>query len=225
MKKSVIYLSGTLLLCLSITGFSQTKPETTKERFSYAVGVQLAQNIISQAGGLHIDSVIMAINDMLSGAEPKLTIEEMQTAVTAYQQEQQAMANEIGTKNQQEGEKFLTENGKKEGIVTTASGLQYKVLETGTGAKPAATDNVVVHYRGSLLDGSEFDSSYSRGEPLTIALNQVIPAWTEAVTMMAIGSKWQIYVPSELGYGERGAGPTIGPHSTLIFDIELLGIN
>lgn len=225
MKHYYFYITTLFFLLASNTGYAQKQPETTKEKFSYAVGVQLAQNIISQGGNIDTESVMQAINDMLTGTEPKITYEEMQAAVNAYQQEQAAVQSQLGEKNRKEGEEFLQANSKKEGIVSLPSGLQYKILQAGNGKKPLPTDNVVVHYRGTLLDGSEFDSSYSRGQPLTIALNQVIPGWTEAVSMMPVGSKWQIFIPSELGYGERGAGANIGPHSTLIFDIELLGIN
>jgi FKBP-type peptidyl-prolyl cis-trans isomerase FklB len=225
MHKFYFYLTTLFFVMFSTAGYTQEKPETTKEKFSYAIGIQLAQNIVSQAGSIDTKFVMQAINDMLAGSEPRITYEEMQAAADAYQEEQMAVQSKAGEQNRKAGQEFLAANGKKEGIVTLESGLQYKIMTAGNGKTPLPIDSVVVHYRGALLDGTEFDSSYSRGEPLTISLNQVIPGWTEAVSMMPVGSKWQIYVPSELGYGERGAGANIGPHSTLIFDIELIGIN
>jgi FKBP-type peptidyl-prolyl cis-trans isomerase len=131
----------------------------------------------------------------------------------------------VGEKNKKEGEAFLTENKKKEGVKTLASGLQYKVLKEGSGKMPKATDKVTTHYQGTLIDGTEFDSSYKRGEPASFLVNGVIPAWTEALQLMKVGSKWQLFVPSKLGYGERGMGPKIGPNAVLVFTVELLSIN
>ena len=137
---------------------------------------------------------------------------------------QQEMAKKLGEKNKAEGEAFLAENKKKEGVITLPSGLQYKVIKAGTGKKPKATDTVTVHYQGTLIDGKEFDSSYRRGQPVTFPVNGVIPGWTEALQLMEEGAKWQIFIPSSLAYGDRGAGRDIGPHATLIFEIELVSI-
>ena len=131
---------------------------------------------------------------------------------------------EQGQENQEQGETFLAENGKKEGVVSLPSGLQYKVVDEGTGETPAATDTVVTHYRGTLIDGKEFDSSHRRGEPANFPVNRVIAGWTEALQLMQVGAKWELFIPPDLAYGERGAGREIGPHSTLIFEIELIGI-
>ena len=157
-----------------------------------------------------------------------LSEEEMRTVMTAFQKEMAAKQAEMmksqGEKNKKEGEAFLAENKKKEGVKTLASGLQYKVIKEGTGKTPKATDKVSTHYQGTLIDGTEFDSSYKRGEPATFPVNGVIPGWTEALQLMKVGSKWQLFVPSKLAYGEKGAGPIIGPNAVLIFTVELLAI-
>jgi FKBP-type peptidyl-prolyl cis-trans isomerase len=167
-----------------------------------------------------------AIRDALSGKESRLTDEEMLAAVASLQERtvaaMQASIKEKAQKNLAEGEKFLAENKTKEGIKTTDSGLQYKVLEEGEGPSPKAGDTVTVHYRGTLVDGTEFDSSYQRGEPATFPLTGVIPGWTEALQLMKKGSKWVLFIPSELAYGERGAGNRIPPNSTLIFEVEMI---
>ncbi|MCJ7833279.1 MAG: FKBP-type peptidyl-prolyl cis-trans isomerase, partial [Deltaproteobacteria bacterium] len=166
--------------------------------------------------------------DALSGAKPLLSEEEMRTVMTAFQKEisekQAEKTKVLGEKNKKEGETFLAENKKKEGVKILTSGLQYKVVKEGTGKKPKATDKVTTHYQGTLIDGTEFDSSYKRGEPAAFPVNGVIPGWTEALQLMKVGSKWQLFVPSKLAYGERGAGPKIGPNAVLIFTVELLSI-
>jgi FKBP-type peptidyl-prolyl cis-trans isomerase FklB len=148
--------------------------------------------------------------------------------MTAFQKEMMAKreqaGKEAGAKNKVEGEAFLAENGKKEGVVTLPDGLQYKILKEGDGAKPKATDTVTVHYRGTLISGTEFDSSYKRKEPVSFPVNGVIAGWTEALQLMKVGSKWQLFIPSTLAYGERGAGPDLGPNATLIFEVELISI-
>jgi FKBP-type peptidyl-prolyl cis-trans isomerase FklB len=151
----------------------------------------------------------------------QMTPEEAQTAINEFFAKQKT---EVMSKNKKAGEEFLAKNKSNEGIVTTASGLQYKVLVAGTGAKPKATDTVDCHYEGRLIDGTVFDSSYRRGQSAQFPVNGVIPGWVEALQLMPVGSKWQLYIPSELAYGEYGAGETIEPNSTLIFDVELLGI-
>ena len=157
----------------------------------------------------------------MSQEEIRATISELQKRVTA---ERQKELKEKGAKNLEESKKFLAENQKKEGIKTLPSGLQYKVLTEGTGKTPKETDNVTVNYKGTLIDGTEFDSSYKKGQPATFQVNGVIKGWTEALQLMKEGSKWQLFIPPELAYGERGAGPTILPNSTLIFEVELLTV-
>jgi FKBP-type peptidyl-prolyl cis-trans isomerase FklB len=194
---------------------------TDKQRFSYMIGLQVGQQLKNDNVELDESAFLAAIKDAMSGAKPQLSKEEMQTTLQHIQQQQAAEAKKQGEQNRIEGEKFLAANKDKPGVKVTASGLQYKVIKPGTGAKPKPTDNVVVDYRGTLIDGREFDSSYARGEPATFPVNGVIKGWQEALQLMKEGAKWQIYVPADLAYGERGAGGLIGPNATLIFDVEL----
>ena len=160
----------------------------------------------------------------MSGSKLKLSMQEMQAAVETFQKQQMAERAAKGEKAKKAGEKFLAENKKKKGVVTTASGLQYQIIKEGTGAKPTTSDTVVANYSGSLIDGTVFDSSYKRGQPATFSLGKVIPGWQEVLPLMSVGSKYKVFIPSELGYGARGAGGTIGPNETLVFEIELLDI-
>ena len=202
--------------------------KTDKEKLSYAIGMNIGQGM--KKDSLDIDPAILsrAIKDAVTGSKPAMTEEEARTIVTAFRTEmvkkQQAEAQKAGEVNKQAGDKFLAENKTKDGVVTLPSGLQYKVIKQGDGPKPTASDTVVTNYRGTLIDGKEFDSSYKRGQPATFPVGQVIKGWTEALQLMPVGSKWQLYIPSNLAYGDRGAGGDIGPNSTLIFDIELLSI-
>ena len=202
--------------------------KTDKEKLSYAIGMNIGQSM--KKDSLDIDPAILsrAIKDAVTGSKPAMTEEEARTIVTAFRTEmvkkQQAEAQKAGEVNKQAGDKFLAENKTKDGVVTLPSGLQYKVIKQGDGPKPTASDTVVTNYRGTLIDGKEFDSSYKRGQPATFPVGQVIKGWTEALQLMPVGSKWQLYIPSSLAYGDRGAGGDIGPNSTLIFDIELLSI-
>jgi len=169
------------------------------------------------------------IKDALAGAEPRLTFEERREVMTALTEELQKkhaeQAGTAGADNRKAGDEFLQANAKKQGVKTTASGLQYKVIKEGKGASPKATDSVTVHYSGTLIDGTEFDSSYKRGEPATFPLNGVIRGWTEGLQLMKEGAKYEFYIPSELAYGERGAGGAIGPNATLVFTVELISVN
>ena len=192
-----------------------------KQRFSYLIGMQVGQQLKNDNIDLDDAAFLAAIKDALSGAKPQLSEEEMKTTVQHMQQQRQAEAQKLGDKNRVEGEKFLAANKTKPGVKVTSSGLQFKVIRAGTGAKPKLTDTVEVDYRGTLIDGREFDSSYARGKPAVFPVNGVIPGWQEALQDMQEGAKWQIYVPSELAYGDRGAGGLIGPNATLIFDVEL----
>jgi FKBP-type peptidyl-prolyl cis-trans isomerase FklB len=177
-----------------------------------------------------IDPAILmrGIKDVLAGGKTLLTDEEAQAALTAVQNDlrkkQQDMRQQTGDTNKKEGEVFLAENKAKEGVITLPSGLQYKIVKAGGGAKPTSTDSVVCNYRGTLINGTEFDSSYKRGQPATFPVGQVIKGWTEALQLMPVGSKWELYVPPDLAYGDRGAGASIGPNATLIFEVELLSI-
>ena len=197
---------------------------TEKEKFSYTIGFQIAQNIKSRGLDLDAKALTQAIEDLLGGKPPRLSMAEMQAAMAAFQRTQMEARMALAAKNQQAGDAYLAENKKKEGVVALASGLQYKVLEKGGGKKPTDQDTVVVHYRGSLISGEEFDSSYSRGQPATLEVGGVIQGWQEALQLMSVGAKWQVVIPSDLAYGTRGAGDSIGPNETLVFEIELVEI-
>jgi FKBP-type peptidyl-prolyl cis-trans isomerase FklB len=202
--------------------------KTQKDKVSYAIGMNIGKSLHKDS--VDIDPAIFArgVKDALMSAKPLLTEEEMKTVLTALQGElrkqQEDAARVAGVGNRKAGDAFLAENKTKDGVVTLPSGLQYKIITPGTGPKPTATDTVVCNYRGTLLDGKEFDSSYKRGQPATFPVSGVIKGWTEAVQLMPVGSKWQLFIPADLAYGPRGAGPDIGPESTLIFEVELLSI-
>jgi FKBP-type peptidyl-prolyl cis-trans isomerase FklB len=211
--------------------------KTDKDKQSYAIGMSIAKSLQNQSKYVDLDPKILeqGLKDSLSGGKTLLTEEEMRTTLTALQvlvrqkaQEMQAQLQkemqEKAEANKKAGDEFLATNKTKEGVVSLADGLQYKVLTEGTGPKPTASDTVECNYRGTLIDGTEFDSSYKRGQPLTIGVSGAIKGWTEALQMMPVGSKWELYVPSDLAYGPRNAGPQIGPNSTLVFQIELLSI-
>jgi FKBP-type peptidyl-prolyl cis-trans isomerase FklB len=227
MKQIFIAIAAVALVS---TGFAQDKTELkdTRDKVSYSIGLDIGSTFKKQKMDINLDALNKGLKDGASGAKPLLTEDEVKQTMTAYSKEmteKQMNANkEAGMKNAAAGEVFLAENKKKEGIKTTASGLQYKVLKEGTGPMPKATDSVTTHYRGTLIDGTEFDSSYKRGEPATFPVSGVIKGWTEALQLMKVGSKYQLFVPYALAYGERGAGQDIGPNETLIFEVELLAI-
>jgi len=223
MRLTLLAIITTLSL-FSGTLHAEKSPSSEKEKFSYAVGVQLAQNIVRQDIQLDVDSFLQAVRDIITSSPLKVSVEDMQQALVSYRDKELKKQDEKGASNKVEGEKFLADNKDKEGVVSIPGGLQYKIITKGEGKKPNPDDDVVVHYRGTLLNGKEFDSSYSRGEPLTLNLKGVIKGWQIALPMMPTGSKWQLYVPSDLAYGPQAAGPDIGPNSTLIFDIELISI-
>ena len=202
--------------------------KTQKEKGSYAIGLRIGGGL--QKDGVELDpaSLSRGIRDGLSGAKPLLTDQEAQAALTVMATEvrakQQAKLDTISAVNKKVGDAFLAENKSKEGVVTLPSGLQYKILKEGTGPKPTAEDSVVCDYRGTLIDGKEFDSSYKRGKPLTIPVSGVIKGWTEAMLLMPVGSKWQLFLPADLAYGNQAMGPDIQPGSTLVFEVELHSI-
>src|SRR6266403_1868683 len=207
---------------------------TRKQKFSYALGMNigsgLGANLKKQSVDVDPALVSQGLKDAMSAGKTRLTQEEAQTVLTEVQNEvrkqQQEKTQQAAGANKTEGAAFLAANKSKEGVVTLPSGLQYKILTAGTGPKPAATDTVSCNYRGTLLDGKEFDSSYKRGQPLSIQVNGVIKGWTEALQLMPVGSKWQLFIPTDLAYGDRGADPRSGisPGATLIFEVELLSI-
>ena len=217
--------AGLVFFLLNSNSYADTELKTEQEKLSYALGIYFSQGIIQQNIDLDNAAFLQAIEDSLNQSEPKMSRTEIQDALDRYQKKVVAERNNIAAINKSAGEKFLEENAKKEGVVTLDSGLQYKIIKKGNGESPTINSNVKVHYHGTHIDGKVFDSSYERGEPISLSLNQVIKGWQEAVPLMKVGSKWQIYVPAELAYGERGAGGSIQPNETLVFDIELLGIN
>ncbi len=199
---------------------------TLNQKVSYIIGLNMGQNLKNDEVEVDIKALTMALEDSSAGRESRLTEEEIQQSMTAFQEMLQAKRADsvklVADANAKEGAEFLAANGAKEGIVTTETGLQYRVITAGEGAKPGADDTVSVHYRGTLLDGTEFDSSYKRGEPVSFPVGGVIAGWTEALQLMGEGSKWELFIPSDLAYGPGGAGANIGPNSTLIFEVELL---
>ncbi|HXW61010.1 MAG TPA: FKBP-type peptidyl-prolyl cis-trans isomerase [Candidatus Acidoferrales bacterium] len=201
---------------------------TDREKQSYALGMNIARGLKGQLVDVDPAVLTRAIKDVLSGAKPLLTDEEAMDELKKLQAEvrdkQEVQRKELGDKNLKEGQEFLAANKTKPGVVTLPSGLQYKILTQGTGPKPKASETVVCQYRGTLIDGTEFDSSYKRGQAATFPVNRVIRGWTEALELMPVGSKWQLFIPSDLAYGDRGAGNLIGPNATLIFEVELMSI-
>jgi len=208
--------------------FAQDKLETEKDKISYVVGMQVGSSLSQIKDEIDLDIVFQAIRGSIAGDEPALSQQEAMAVQQAFAQKLQAKraaeVQEAATKNKAEGEKFLAANKSKSGVKSTESGLQYQVIEEGKGPKPALTDTVKVHYTGTLLDGTKFDSSVDRGEPAQFALNAVIPGWTEALQLMPVGSKYKLWIPAELGYGDRGTPGPIGPNQTLVFDVELIEI-
>lgn len=225
MKKTVL-LSSCMMLCfLSIAARAAVEVKTDKQKLSYALGAYFSQGIKQQNVELDIPTFLQAVEDSLNKAPLKMNESEIQATLSQYKEKLATERNAAATTNKTAGQKFLETNKTKEGVVTLPSGVEYKILKEGTGAKPKSDSNVKVHYQGTLLDGKVFDSSYERGEPVSLNLSQVIKGWQEVLPLMSVGSKWQVCIPPELAYGERGAGGAIGPNSTLIFDIELIGIN
>jgi FKBP-type peptidyl-prolyl cis-trans isomerase FklB len=202
--------------------------KTEKDKVSYAIGVNIGKSMRKDT--VDIDPAIFSrgMKDALAGGKLLLTDDEMKAALTKLQSDlrskQEEAMQKAGEINKKTGEDFLAQNKTKEGVVALPDGLQYKILKEGTGPKPTATDTVVCNYRGTLIDGTEFDSSYKRGQPATFPVSGVIKGWTEAVQLMPVGSKWQVFLPADLAYGNRGAGQDIGPNATLIFEVELLSI-
>jgi FKBP-type peptidyl-prolyl cis-trans isomerase FklB len=198
-------------------------PETEMEKVSYSLGVNVATGVKAQGlDTIDANAVAKAFKDVFEGNDLDISEEESMEVLQAYFGKLQAAAQE---KSGKAGATYLAENGAKEGVITTASGLQYEVLTEGSGAKPTAADQVTVHYHGMLTDGTVFDSSVDRGEPAKFGVTQVIKGWTEALQLMSIGDKWKLTIPSNLAYGDKGAGGSIGPNATLVFEVELLGIN
>jgi len=223
MKRFIIIVSASLL---ALPLFGQEKSpqlKDQKEKVSYAIGMNIGLNLSRQKVDINPDLLVTGIKDAIAG-KPQLTQDQVKEVMTLFEKDMEQKQKAAGEKNKTDGAKFLEENKKKEGVKSTASGLQYKVLKEGTGSQPKGTDMVTVNYRGTLIDGTEFDSSYKRGQPATFPLNGVIKGWTEGLQLMKQGSKYQFFVPSNLAYGERSVGPDIAANATLIFEVELLEV-
>ena len=218
------------LACLFLApGTILAQPQTVEQKASYAIGINFAKSLEMQGVKLDNNNLIQGIQDGLSGNKAALTHAEMEQALETFKTQliakQQETQKAQSGKNKQLGDAFLAANKNKDGVVTLPSGLQYKVVKSGNGPSPKLTDKVTTHYRGTLIDGTEFDSSYSRNKPATFPVNGVIAGWTEALQLMHKGDKWQLFIPSKLAYGERAVGNVIQANSTLVFEIELLEIN
>lgn len=232
MIKPVSAFLGGLSLVISVSATAADAPlNTLNQKASYIMGMNLGKQMSAQRNTIELNQVIMGIQDAYNGNQLKMTQAEMQAVAAEFQKKAQEEQEKLmaakqaqAEKNLKEGKAFLEANKKKDGVKTLASGLQYKVLKSGNGPSPAETDTVVTHYRGNLINGEVFDSSYKRGQPATFPVNGVIKGWTEALQKMKVGDKWQLFVPADLAYGERSVGQKIEPNSVLIFEIELLEI-
>ena len=224
-----------VILSISINAHAQDSqpdppkpPQTIQEQGSYGIGLQIGRTLqrTLKAQNLNVSPTMIArgLVDGLMGKKSAVSEAQLEQAMESFQQQAASGQRSAGAENQKIGEEFLAANQKKPGVTTLPSGLQYRVLKSGNGPSPKATDRVRTHYHGTLIDGTVFDSSVERKEPATFPVNRVIPGWTEALQLMKVGDKWQLFIPSELAYGERGAGELIGPKSTLIFEVELLEI-
>jgi FKBP-type peptidyl-prolyl cis-trans isomerase FklB len=227
MKFRWLVAAVALLAAVHVSAEDAPKLTDQKDKISYSIGMDIGNNLKRQSLDVDADILARGVKDALSGGQTLLSDEEARATLAALQQELREKALERrkqeAEKNKKEGEAFLAENMKKEGVISLPSGLQYKVIQSGNGASPKITDTVETNYRGTFIDGNEFDSSYKRGQTAVFPVNGVIAGWTEALRLMKVGDKWQIFVPPELAYGERGAGP-IGPNATLIFEVELVSI-
>lgn len=226
MKLGWIVVLSIFLMTSQVFAEEQTSLKSQKDKVSYIIGVDIGSNLKSRLIDIDPELLMKGLKDGLAGNKPLLSDTEIHETMNAFKEEmakkQEQEMKKLSEKNKKEGEAFLAENKKKEGVVTLPSGLQYKVITEGTGKTPTATDTVTVNYRGTLVDGTEFDSSYKRGQPITFAVSGVIKGWTEALQLMKEGAKWQLFIPSDLAYGDKGAGNVIGPNATLIFDVELI---
>ena len=219
-KKHIVFF---LMIFINLSIMNAQILKTEIDSVSYCIGVNIGENLKNQFSDIDIKDFMNGINDVLSDeSEPKISNAEAQKILQEYFSKQQELKSK---KAIEEGENFLAKNGKKKGVTTLESGLQYEVITRGEGAKPTLNDQVTTHYHGTLIDGTVFDSSVERGQPATFPVSGVIKGWTEALQLMSVGSKWKLFVPYNLAYGERGAGANIGPFTTLIFEVELISIN
>ena len=221
-KLFILGIAATLVAC-NQENYTNAELTTQIDSVSYSLGISVANNLKNSGfESIETDAMSSAFNDVFSGKEERITEEDANLLIQEYFL---ALSEKKSQEATAEGSSFLVENAKKEGVITTSSGLQYEIITNGTGATPTETDKVTVHYHGTLIDGTVFDSSVDRGQPATFPVNGVIPGWVEALQLMNVGSKYKLYIPSDLAYGEGGAGGSIGPNATLIFEVELLSIN
>lgn len=224
---AIVALSVVLLACESNTQ-NKADLKTTQDSVSYIIGTSIGKNLKAQKVEVSVDQLARGVRDVVDSNTLLITDEQAESIMSAFQQRmlarQEEEAHAAGEIHRKEGEAFLAQNKSKAGVKVTASGLQYKVIKMGAGPKPKADQTVTVHYSGRTIDGKEFDSSYKRGEPTTFGVSQVIKGWTEALQLMPVGSKWELYIPADLAYGDRGAGQAIPPGATLIFEVELLNV-
>jgi FKBP-type peptidyl-prolyl cis-trans isomerase FklB len=230
MKRFIVIVSASLLAFPLFGQDKSPQPKDQKTPFkdqrdkvSYSIGMQIGFNLGRQKVDVNPDILAAGIKDAIAG-KPQLTTEQVKDIMAQFEKDMEQKQKQVGEKNKTDGEKFLEENKKKPGVKTTSSGLQYKVEKEGSGPQPKATEMVTVNYRGTLIDGTEFDSSFKRNQPATFPVNGVIKGWTEALQLMKKGAKYQLFIPANLAYGERAMGPDIGPNSTLIFDVELVDV-
>jgi FKBP-type peptidyl-prolyl cis-trans isomerase FklB len=228
MKLRWLVVLGIIFFVSQVYAGEKIVLKDNKDKVSYSMGVRVGNSLKKESIEINQDAFIQGFKDELSGHKKLMTDQEVNETLMNFQKEmmakEAARLKELGEKNKKEGEAFLAENKKKEGVVVLPSGLQYKIIKEGDGKIPTINDIVTIHYRGTLIDGTEFDSSYSRGQPATFPVKGVITGFSEALQLMKVGSKWQLFIPSNLAYGERGAGDDIGPNATLIFEVELLSI-
>ena len=226
--KVLLVVLGLVLPAIQVNAEETTALKTDKDKVNYSIGANIIGSIKQQGVEIDLDLVIKGMKDAYAGGKMLLSEEEIRTGIDKYQiavkQKRSLKMAKASEENKKEGEAYLAENGKKEGVVTLPSGLQYKILKAGSGKKPSDTDTVECNYRGTLINGTEFDSSQRAGKPATFKVSGVIPGWREALKLMPVGSTWQLAVPSALAYGDRGAGSKIGPNATLIFEVELVAI-
>lgn len=226
MKLVLIAATCFVLFVSQVSAEEKQLLKDQKDKISYSIGINIGNDLKKQSVDVNTEALAQGIKDAFSGSKALMTEQEVKDTLAAFQKEMMAKRierlKELGEKNKKIEEAFLAENKKKEGVITLPSGLQYKVIKEGTGEIPTLTDTVTIHYRGTLIDGTEFDSSLRRGQPATFRVNGVIAGLSEALQIMKTGSKWQLFIPSKLAYGERDAGRDIGPNTTLIFEVELL---
>ena len=222
--KAIVIIS--VAFSFAVAAFAEDKPpqlKDLKDKASYSIGLNVGMNMKRQNVDVNQDAFTAGFKDALAGRKPLMTEQEVRETMMAFEKDMQQKQNDAAQKNSADAQKFMSENKSKEGVKTTASGLQYKVMKEGSGAQPKTTDTVTVNYRGTLTDGTEFDSSYKRGQPATFPVGGVIKGWTEALQLMKVGSKYQLFVPPDLGYGANGQR-AIPPNSVLIFEVELMDV-